>query len=145
MNLGAQCFDPRINVLKLAGESGICAATSDISQRAPGNSLVQPLHLVGETVKARKIVLDPVETLQIGVDDFEGFFELAEAIAASAATARSAPRPDEGRGHDQKQRRRADQNRQERQTGLKGQPSCKCGRGDGHSDQNDHIKHGEPS
>ena len=45
-----------------------------------GDGLIEPLDAIVEEVEAGHVVLDPVDALEVSVDDLERLFELVQAV-----------------------------------------------------------------
>ena len=144
--IGAQILDLGMHLLELLrelvepGQTAGPLAHADIV-----HGPVEALDAVGEEIDPGHVVLDPVDALQVLVDDFERRLELVQAVARGTGGP-AAARHHKIRGrHHHVERPGGDQRRNLGDTGMKDQPYRERRRRDRHGEQDDHVEHGKPS
>ena len=132
--IGAHVLDLGMHLLEFLGE---LIETADVPgplvHAVIAHRLIEALDAVGEEIEARHVVLDPVDALQVLVDDFERLFELAQAIATGSGPGGARDHEIGGR-HDHVEGRGGDQGRNLRNAGMKHEPCREGGRRDRHGD-----------
>ncbi len=106
---------------------------------------VEALDPIGEEIEPRHVVLDPVDALQILVDDFERRLDLAQPVAGGTGGPAAARHHQIGGRHHHVERPGGDQRRNLGDAGMKDQPDRERRRRDRHGEQDDHVQHGKPS
>jgi hypothetical protein len=102
--------------------------------------LVEALDAVGEEIEPGDVVLDPIDTLQVLVDDLERGLDLVHPVGGGGGTG-AARQHQIRRRHHQIERGRGDQRGDLGDAGLNDEANRE-GRGrHRHGDQHDHIEH----
>ena len=106
--------------------------------------LVETLDAVGEQIEPGDVVLDPIDALQVLVDDFERRLDLVQPVGGGGG-AGAAREHQIGRRHHQIERGGGDQRGDLGDAGLDDE-SHREGQGrHRHGDQHDHVEHGQSS
>ena len=106
--------------------------------------LIETLDAVGEEIEPGDVVLDPVDALQVLVDDLERRLDLVQPVGGRGGTGAAREHQIRGRHH-QIERGGGDQRGDLGNAGLDDEADRE-GRGrHRHGDQHDHVEHGQSS
>ncbi len=126
-------------LLDAVGAPGPAAAAIGAADRA-----VEPFHPVIEQIEPRDIVLDLIDALQIGIEHLQRFLKLVE-TAGDGDGASAAGHHEVAGGHDGVKGGAGDHPRDHVDARMQDEPGGKGRGGDGHGDQDDHVKQKHPS